>query len=199
MKSLAKDPKGRWQTADEFSTALGKGPGMTARGKRATNGGSDRPEAELCALGASRVVLRSFVGAALVSSGRKKETATIGPAPVATTTKRWRCRWPRRMCRESARRHLSMAIGYSQRLWCSDAIEELDKALRDDGALKDDPLVVRTAIVCLREKTRERAIRLLVERVGAGARGELERATYERTQSRKCAKAHKWRSKRLPR
>jgi hypothetical protein len=74
---------------------------------------------------------------------------------------------------------LSMAVGYAGRLWCSDAIEELDKALRDDAALKDDPAVIRTAIVCLREKTRERAIRLLVERVGPSSRDELERAVTQ--------------------
>jgi hypothetical protein len=79
----------------------------------------------------------------------------------------------------SARRHLAMAVDYSGRLWCSDAIEELEKALRDDAGLSKDPTVVRTAIVCLREKSRERAIRLLVERVGPSSRDELERASTQ--------------------
>ena len=82
---------------------------------------------------------------------------------------------------ESAQRHLAQAIDYQRKLWCSDALEELDKALRDDPGLSDDVSLQRVAIACLTPKTRERAARLLVERVasrrarGAGARSDGRR------------------------
>ena len=79
----------------------------------------------------------------------------------------------------SAQRHLAQAIDYQRKLWCSDALEELDKALRDDDSLRADANAQRTAIACLTPKTRERAMRLLTERVGAAGRAELERAATE--------------------
>jgi hypothetical protein len=77
---------------------------------------------------------------------------------------------------EGARRHLGQALAYQRRLWCSDAIEELEKALRDDPGLRSDHEVTRVAISCLTPRTREKATRFLVERVGTAAQGALEQA-----------------------
>ncbi|HEX9104466.1 MAG TPA: hypothetical protein VF997_19780, partial [Polyangia bacterium] len=116
----------------------------------------------------------------LATSGRKKaEPVATAPPPPAPSKVVAAPAPTVSGVPESARRHLAQALDYQRRLWCSDALEELDKALRDDAALRDDPSLQRTAVACLTPKTRERAIRLLVERVGPGARAELERATAQ--------------------
>jgi hypothetical protein len=121
---------------------------------------------------------------------RSKSTTVVTPTPVTRPTPAPPPP-PSTSVPESARRHLAQAIDYQRRLWCSDAIEELDKALRDDASLRDDVSLQRTAISCLTPKTRDRAVRLLVERVGGSARGELERAATESANSevRKGARA----------
>jgi serine/threonine-protein kinase len=187
LKALAKDPKGRWQTAEEFSTALAKVPEMT--GGEAKQATGDRQQATgngVAATAKVNYVPWAIAGGValvlvivLVAGGRKKETVSVAPPPPPVVTKSVPQVAAPVSVPASAQRHLSMAIGYAGRLWCSDAIEELDKALRDDPALSGNPAVVRTAIVCLREKSRERAIRLLVERVGPSSRDELERATTQ--------------------
>jgi hypothetical protein len=77
---------------------------------------------------------------------------------------------------EAGRRHLMQALAYQRKLWCSDAIEELERAMHEDPGLRDEPAVTRVAISCLTPKTREKATRFLVERVGENARGALEEA-----------------------
>jgi hypothetical protein len=79
----------------------------------------------------------------------------------------------------SALRHLQLAAEYQQKLWCADAIEELERALSEQPALRTVPDVVRIAIPCLRSKTQAKAMRFLVERVGAGAQGELQAALLQ--------------------
>jgi serine/threonine-protein kinase len=187
LKALAKDPKGRWQTAEEFSTALAKVPEMTGGEAKPATG--DRQQATgngVTATAKVNYVPWAIAGGValvlvivLVAGGRKKETVSVATPPPPVVTKSVPQVAAPVSVPASAQRHLSMAIGYAGRLWCSDAIEELDKALRDDPALSSNPAVVRTAIVCLREKSRERAIRLLVERVGPASRDELERATTQ--------------------
>ena len=123
-----------------------------------------------------------FAGA-LIASGALAQTAPQSPDAAPTVAPRGVTPSPAQAMPEGARRHLQQAIDYQRRLWCSDAIEELEKALRDDAALRGDLSLQRTAISCLTPKTRERATRLLVERVGAGARGELQRAATESANS----------------
>jgi hypothetical protein len=71
---------------------------------------------------------------------------------------------------------MAMAEGYRQKLWCSDAIEELERALHDAPALRDDPELPRIAIACLTPKTRDKATRFLVEYIGEPARAQLTEA-----------------------
>lgn len=81
----------------------------------------------------------------------------------------------------AAQRKLLVATEYQRRLWCSDAIEELERALRDDASLRDDPEVMRIAVACLTAKTQQKAVRFVVEKVGPSARPALERALAEET------------------
>jgi hypothetical protein len=73
-------------------------------------------------------------------------------------------------------RHLATAVMYQRKLWCSDALEELEQALRNDAGLRGDDDVLRTAIACLTPKTRDKALHFLVERVGEPARAPLAAA-----------------------
>ena len=184
LKALAKDPKGRWASAEEFSAALAKVPEVAGTENRQPATGDRQPATAATGPKANYVPWAIAGAVALILvivlvAGRKKAAVSVAPPPPTVA----RNAPPQQAAPvgvpASAQRHLSMAVGYAGRLWCSDAIEELDKALRDDAALKDDPAVIRTAIVCLREKTRERAIRLLVERVGPSSRDELERAVTQ--------------------
>jgi hypothetical protein len=74
----------------------------------------------------------------------------------------------------AALHHLATAEDYQRRLWCSDVIEELERALRESPELASEPEVTRIAIPCLRARTQEKTMRFLVEHVGANAKAELE-------------------------
>jgi eukaryotic-like serine/threonine-protein kinase len=184
LKALAKDPKGRWQTAEEFSAALAKVPEVT--GGKPTVDSSQSTAIPASAQAKANYVPWAFAaGVALLlvivvaTMSRSKPATVVAPPAPAPMRAAPAAAPSTASVPESARRHLAQAIDYQRRLWCSDAIEELDKALRDDAALGGDASLQRTAIACLTPKTRERAIRLLVERVGAPSRAELERATTE--------------------
>ena len=179
LKALAKDPKGRWQTAEEFSAALTTVPEV--RGANAPPTAASRLSAPPRTLvvpwplvsGAAGVLALVVVIVVLAMRHPPAAPAARVPPPVAPSSP------TPRLPPESARRHLVQAIDYQRKLWCSDALEELDQALHEDAALRDDLSLQRTAISCLTPKTRDRAVRLLVERVGAGARAELERAATQ--------------------
>ena len=88
-----------------------------------------------------------------------------------------------------AQGHLSLAGDYQRKLWCTDALEELERAIRADASLKGDAEVVRIAVSCLTPKTRDKAVRFLVERVGTAALAPLRQAaaTSENPEVRKGA------------
>jgi hypothetical protein len=69
-----------------------------------------------------------------------------------------------------------MADDYARRLWCSDAVDELERALRDEPELRSNRELTRIAIPCLRARTQFKTMRFLVESVGADAKEELEAA-----------------------
>jgi serine/threonine protein kinase len=186
LKALAKDPKGRWQTAEEFSTALSKVPEVNVVAGPPT-GAAPRPSEPrrsivlpwplitgvvgVVALFVVIVVVATRHRPAPIVTAPAPATPKLAPAPSSPPTT------------EGARHHLQQAIDYQRKLWCSDALEELEKALRDDARLRDDLSLQRIAIACLTPKTRERATRLLVERVGASSRAEVQRAATESANS----------------
>ncbi|HWE29870.1 MAG TPA: serine/threonine-protein kinase, partial [Polyangia bacterium] len=140
LKALAKDPKGRWQSAEEMSNALAKVPEVTAAPQPTVD---HRPSTATATAPAPKVNYVPWAIAAavalvlvivLVTSARKKPTMIVTPAPPPAATKTVVTPAPAGVP-ESARRHLAQAIEYQRRLWCSDALEELDKALRDDASL----------------------------------------------------------------
>ena len=69
-----------------------------------------------------------------------------------------------------------MAEDYQRRLWCADAVDELERALRDDAGLRSNPELVRIAVPCLRARTQAKTIRFLVDGLGIEAKPTLEAA-----------------------
>ncbi|HEY2744312.1 MAG TPA: serine/threonine-protein kinase [Polyangia bacterium] len=193
LKALATDPKGRWQTAEEFSATLAKVPEMSRQPTVDSRQLTEQKPAAVATGRRPNYLPWGIAGALallliVVVVAARKKPATIAPtvaAPAPKIVAAPAAEAP------NAQRHLQQAIDYQRRLWCSDALEELDKALRDDEHVREDATLQRTAIACLTPKTRERAMRLLVERVGAAGRAELERAATDSANSevRKGARA----------
>jgi eukaryotic-like serine/threonine-protein kinase len=190
LKALAKDPKGRFQTAEEMSAALAAVPelqGVAAASQPLPTAAAAapatttaKPAFTLPALDARAKKIAAVLGAGVVLivlvvmlTGR--HPAPPHPTPPAAKTPPVET-LPSLTISNEARRHLEMARDYQRRLWCSDALEELDRALRADALAAANPSLQETAIACLTPKTRERATRLLVERVGESARNALEAA-----------------------
>jgi serine/threonine protein kinase len=190
LKSLEKDPAKRFQTAEEFQTALAACPEMAGAAPSAPVTPQAAPQAPRPRL-PNRVVefvrmhrLASMIGAGAVGLivlialilGLRSSTppAPLPSPPVAVVP-------PPQPASGSARRHLQLADDYQRKLWCSDAIDELDRALRDDPQLRSAPEVTRIAIPCLRTRTQAKAVRFLVETLGADARSELDAALAAET------------------
>jgi serine/threonine protein kinase len=162
LRALAKEPAARFQSADAFIAALAACPdGSRLQSRRPI----DKKKLLLGGgVGAGLAVIFGLVhwlrGAPAPPPPPKPPPLVAPPAPVA----------------RDALSHLSLATDYQRKLWCSDAIEELERALRADQNLRHDPLVARIAISCLTPKTRAKAVRFLVEDVGAEARPYLQQA-----------------------
>jgi hypothetical protein len=74
----------------------------------------------------------------------------------------------------TGRRRLDRATDYASKLWCSDAIGELEKALDEQPQLRSAPEVAAVGIRCLYStRGRDRASRFLIERVGPAAEQPL--------------------------
>lgn len=91
---------------------------------------------------------------ALVDEGRLDEAVRATRAALA--------RSPR-----DASLHVALAAAYQRKLWCSDAIEELERALRDEPGLAAHPAATAPALGCMGPKTRDKATAYLrtVERL----------------------------------
>ncbi len=76
-----------------------------------------------------------------------------------------------------------MADDYMKKLWCSDAVDALELALREDPRLRSDPEITRIAIPCLRTRTQAKTVRFLVEMVGADAVPALQAALASESRS----------------
>ena len=182
LKALEKDPKSRFQSAEELQAALAACPEATvdvsapappaavrrASWLRAADLLQRHRKPLLAGVGALTVLFVVVLVAALRPSPRPAPVVVSAPiAPVAA---------PPAPVSASARRHLAMADDYQRRLWCSDAVDELERALRDDASLRSSPELVRIAVPCLRAKTQAKTIRFLVEDVGSEAKPTLEAA-----------------------
>jgi hypothetical protein len=176
LKALAKDPSGRWATAEEMSAALAKVPEVNVV-VEARPAPTQTPtpttrqiviDRRALAIGAGVLGVLGLALGLMAMRHKAPLPATAPPPPVVVAAPA--------PPSGSAQRHLHQATAYAAQLWCSDALAELERALRDDERLRSDPSLLSSAIVCLRPKTRDRAIQFLVERVGAPARGALAAA-----------------------
>ena len=178
-KVLAKRPADRPQTADELLAALASCPEATATGTGRVPGaapvsGPTWTSRVRAVFDAHRWPILGAVGAltllglvlAIVFGRSKPMPAplTFEPTVVQPATP------------PSARRRLTMADDYARKLWCSDAIDELERAVREDPRLRSDPELTRIAIPCLRARTQAKTLRFLVETVGADAIPALQAA-----------------------
>jgi serine/threonine-protein kinase len=99
----------------------------------------------------------------LVRSGRHDEAIAHARAALAKTPRDGSLRF-------------ALGEAYEAKLWCSDALEEWDKALRESPELRVEPELTRRAIACLRSRTQGQAVRFLVDRIGPPALPHLQAA-----------------------
>ena len=183
LKLLAKTPEARFQTAQELAEALAHVPEATghtgpvlwralvdktmaqARGP----GPLGRPWWQWGAAGAGAFVLVVVVASAL----HKPPAPHVAPPPAPKPAPSVSQALP---LPQAAVRHLELADGYRRKLWCSDALEELERAAREDARAARLPETTQIAIGCLTPKTRDKAVRFLVERVCPEARRAVEEA-----------------------
>jgi eukaryotic-like serine/threonine-protein kinase len=156
-------------TVEARAAAKGKRDGGAARdGRGAARDGRRRVPVTVLAIGGAGLAALAVVLALVL--GRSPPPAPVA-APVAAA--------PPAPVADGARHHLGIAVAYQRKLWCSDAIEELDRAVRADPRVRTDPDVTRVAIACLTPKTQAKAIRFLVEQVGPSAVGPLTAAASD--------------------
>jgi len=171
LKALAKKPDDRFQSADEFLQALGTMAGAGLRQPHAVIGRLKQRRAWLV-IGASIIALAIATMTLANLLRAPKPTAELAPSPPPTAQV-----LPRETpISPSALRHLDTAEDYQRRLWCADAIDELQRALRDDPRLRSEPAVTRTAIPCLRARTQAKTVRFFVDSIGESAIDELRAA-----------------------
>jgi serine/threonine protein kinase len=176
LRSLAKDPNARYPSADAFVAALAacldKSPvPVPARPKRPL------PVRQIAAVVAGVLML------GLAIRWWASRPSVVAPPPVAAAPA------PPAPLAHDAESHLEQAGDYQRKLWCSDALEELERALKSDAAVRHDPRAARIAVSCLTPKTREKATRFLVEKIGPEVRPLLQEAAQndENSEVRKGA------------
>src|SRR5207249_1692398 len=116
LRALAKEPAERYQTADAFIAALAACPdGSRLRAPRR------RLDRKKVAMGGG-LAMGLAVIAGLVHWIRTVPSAPPPPPPPIAA--------PAGAVARDALSHLAQAGDYQRKLWCSDAIEELEKAMR---------------------------------------------------------------------
>jgi serine/threonine-protein kinase len=203
LKGLEKDPERRWPTAEAFAEGLrqvpelGWSPRAPSRWTMLERRLLGRP---MWQWGAGAIVLlAAVIGIAVAASGGKRPAPPppIAPMPVAKPATKisdgakfafdllrddriedavGAARTAIRDNPHDGAAHEALAVAYARKLWCSDAVEELDRALRDDPRLANEPEVARRAVQCLGPKTNAKATRFLTERIGAAGRAQIEAA-----------------------
>jgi serine/threonine-protein kinase len=182
LRALVKEPKERFQSAKEFEDALAACPEVS--GARAPLPNPVPVPLPLMTRlfdlfrAHRRVALAAGAGLAVLVTILLIVTLRHSAPPAFVPSVSAPAAIPEAVAplSPSARRHLALAADYERKLWCSDAIDELERALHDSPSLRNDRALVRTAIPCLRAKTQARTIRFLVESFGETARPELEAA-----------------------
>jgi serine/threonine-protein kinase len=193
LKALEKDPDKRYRTAEEFAQALAECPEAGgAPEKRSvpvwtvwTRRWLGRPAWQWAAAAVALALASGMV--AIASSGR---THAPAPHPAVSLPESapagarsdgaerafallgaGRTDESMRVARDALRRdardawsRVALANAYAQKLWCSDALEELERALQDQPELRERPETVRPAMSCSSVKNpeaRRRAQKLL--------------------------------------
>ncbi len=182
-RALEKDAAQRFQTASAFHAALLACPegGAPSPARRRDRKHAARAMVDaVVAIARSRPRLAAGVAAGLALAlglivffaGRSPEpTLTFTPTEISLHAS------------PSAQRHLALAEDYQRKLWCTDAIEELTRALKDDVTLRESSDLVRIATPCLRPKSQQRTLRFLVDQIGRAAIAPLELALREETRA----------------
>jgi serine/threonine protein kinase len=170
MRSLSKKPDDRYPTAEAFSEALAAVPeaNLTApipsplpRTERPLVAALRRLSLPQQVL-AGGVLVLLLVGLGLLFRPTRAEVPT--PPPTAVPV-------PQPPRGES--RHMKLALDYQRKLWCSDALDELEKAVREDASIGASPPAIDIAVGCLRQKTQDKAVRFLVDNAGQAALSAL--------------------------
>jgi hypothetical protein len=194
-KALAKDPNERYQTAEAFEAALaacpetGASPRRRRRRARAIGAGVVAGAVALALLLGIVIARRrttapvelppdvvTHTPAPELSSGARRAFASVyrgRPDEAIAVARATLAKSPR-----DAWTRVALGSAYQQKLWCSDALEELDRALREAPPLRAAPEVTRPAIACLTAKTQAKAIKFLVDRVGIDAAPLLSDAAH---------------------
>ncbi len=173
LRALEKEPSARYQTAEDMLAAIASCPESESLRRSRTMPVAAPPATKLprwlpFAIGGAILATTLLAGALWLRGPSTTAIAVPVPAPplpVAQPT--------------SSQRRLMMATEYQRRLWCSDAIEELDRAVREDATMRDNAEVHRIAIACLTPKTQNKAVRFLADKVGLAAKPALDRAAAE--------------------
>jgi serine/threonine-protein kinase len=132
LKALAKEPRARFQTAEELQSAL---LGVPAKARPA-RGPSRLTRGQWQALIVVGVALLVSIAGLVAALRRDTPLVTNAPAPPPAATPP-----PAAALPASARRHLDLADDYQRKLWCSDALDELERALKEDASLRARPPV----------------------------------------------------------
>jgi serine/threonine-protein kinase len=198
LKALEKTPEKRWSSAEEFAKALTTVPEATgstaepiwqrALALRWLGRPAWQPAGAIAAVVTLILVLlviaRSGDGHVSGSAPIAAAPTVAEPAPARTSPKAQPRAQPTEAPRVAARTptprdgsaRTRIADNYARKLWCSDAMSELEQALREQPDLRSSPDLSRPAIRCLTTRHYPRVSRFLAERVGADARGPLEAA-----------------------
>jgi hypothetical protein len=174
LRALEKDPVQRFESAERFAAALAECPEaggapststplpVTAPASHRAHELWLRARSQLSGLpwrivGGTAIAVVALAAIILIARGRHP-APVVTPAPAVEAA-----------LGAEAARHLALAVDYERKLWCSDALGELDRAQRDDPRAGADPAAIGTAIRCLRQKTQARAIHFLVDASGKAA------------------------------
>jgi serine/threonine protein kinase len=174
LRALEKDPAKRFADCDAFNAALAACPELSGHSTATARPSSiaqfladpKRKRISLYAAGGVGAALLVTLVAVGLSGG--KEIKASAPASTASAPSP-------PVIAGAGQSHLDRAADYQRKLWCSDAVSELERALRDDPGLRSDPEMARIAVRCLTPKTREKSIRFL-EKLGKEALPALNEA-----------------------